>query len=1095
MCAIEFNSQKYLKENWDSLPKEVQAKCESDPIFAEIVGKSLASGGRPSDMSVLLAGSKEKSPTAPLTGLELEKAGTYTPNTGVITAKDAKGDINALKPKYDIADLENKDIRKVAQAQWKEYFIARAQENPDEARSDMVQVFYRKEVAQIKAGMEKMLKDSKQSRVLKAKYLSEGYTTADGKTQTYASEKEKTEYENRIKELTAEYKNEKGNAKAIRDYNALFREPGKNDPIDEGGRISPSQLDALVKLKALDSVEIDGDRLDKMAVSAIVDYKFNEGLRKSAEIQDQIDKLKRENLTPKAKKLQDEAIKKDNEYAKQIATLLLEAENEESIAFAKDAAAKNKEMEAEVAKLKRLGAMEDAEALEQQRVKYKQDSEAKHRTLLDQTKLAEAEKLDKERADAREVAGKAVYEALDQKTKDKIIKLEGKRQEAVQKGKESALELTSKNIENLAELFAEVQIDIQEAEAKYNNTVVHWDKDPSINEKDGKRHTYLNNDIREIVQENPDIFAREPKEGETADFTVDGKSYKFDSDKYKEYMLRLSNDNQLDNEDANDAGNRADFLANIKERKEFVDAKEGHSVKASFKDRRLAGKCYDIAGIDIERDRTILKRLGHTALGGLKGAVAGGAVTMLAEYLSTTKIVESKFFKLVEYSGSVPFSKVVHYSGDQDVTLTGKYKGTYHVDDYVPYSQTVEVEGVASKYVEFGYEDEAGYSGVASDSYSGIASTEVIHTDEYNGIPVGEQITNVDIPYSGTVDIPYSGTVTVSGTVGGNVEIPYKQVVTVDGKVHYVRDFDIEDDVTLTGTSHYEGDIVVEEDVQYSGEKEVSGVTRERVKMNWDNVVKGIITGAIGGTLNALGDWGKIYDEGDRKYSIARKLVSDKDLNRKPTTPPKLELDVPDEDVTLLEQEIINNNPESEIEPESCKAHAEKDLEVESEYEMVLDMTGNGKGKGKLLYDAIAKAYNITDPKELKEAIGIVKGWHGISQEERKYNVWISQLGLKKELKLSNRTCTLQPIKEKDIAEYKEEAKTPGVYASMQPAAVIKERGKVYVTCAGEEGKGELKEEYSNYKDAEFAAQYYNDNDQVLLSQEDIEKMRKNSQK
>lgn len=1100
MCAVEFNYKTYFtEEQWASLPNDVKEKCKTEPIFASVVKNQLSTGAKPSDISTQLANPGGKV-DSPMTGLEVEKTGKPSPSGGTSILNPDANKLDALKPKYNIEDLENdKQLRKTAESQWEQYFLARAKENPEEAKRDMVRILYNKEVAQIKGGMEEMLKDSKQSKVLKSKYLAEGYATA----------KEQEAYENKIKQLTEEYKSERGNATAIRDYNALFREQGKNDPIDEGGHITNAQFDALVKLKALDAIEIDGDRLDKMAISAITDQKFNEGLRKANEYQEEIDKLKRESLSPKAKKIQEDAIKKDMEYAKQINKLLTDAETPESIAYRKDFNARYKEMEAKVEYLRRIGKNEEADALEAERLQAKKDAQEHINTLLDQDKLAEANKLTEEQKTARETANKAVYEALDPKVKEKITKLEGKIADAIKDGNADALELTGKNVEKIAKIFAEAQVDKEIAENRYNKTVVHWDKDPSINENDGMRHTYLDNNIREIVQSYPDIFAREPKDGEAPDFTVDGKGYKFDSDKYKEQMLRMANDNQLDNIDSNDAAYGADYIAVIKERKEFADFAAGHSVKAKLKDRRLAGKAYKIAGLDIERDKTVGKRLKHVGVGVFKGAVMGGAAAALAEYLSTTKVVESKFFKIVEYSGSVPFAKMVHYKGETDATLTGKYRGTHHVEGDQAYHQDIEVSGVAEDYVSFeysGYKDYYGskdYSGTVSTEVSGTTPYQTTHTDYYNGIPVGEQVVNVDVPYHDQVNVPYKGTVDYSGTVyysgevGGNVKIPYKQVVSADGTVHWEADVDIEDDVTLTGKAAYEGDVMVEEDVEYKGEVEASGTTVGRPKFDWNNVAKGAITGAIAGGLNAIADWGTIYDEGDRRNSVARKVLSEKNVDGRtavlrsdaPVAPIVGDLEVPDEEIELDTPEVIATPPAPpKEEPEKCRAEAKEVKTEQDAYKRVLDM------RGKLLYDAIAKAYGITDPKELYAAIGVVKGWHGISEAERKKNIWIANLGLKGVLELKDKSGNvikrfeLQPFKREDVDDYDRTDK-PGVYRERIPATVESIGGKLVVYCPGEDGSGNVVSEYDNYEDARLAAKYFNEHQEVPTD-EQLEEMK-----
>ena len=1079
MCAVEFNYKKYFTEDqWAKLTSDVKEKCKTNSLFAQQVASELKRGADPSTLGTTLANSGGALKSGPIKGFELERTTADSVTTGVKMNVD---NLEALKPKYNIADLENdKQLRKTAEAQWEQYFLARAKENPEEAKRDMVRILYNKEVAQIKGGLIKMRGDDKQNRVLKSKYLAEGF----------ASMQEKEAYDKQMETLTAEYtKNAEGKANAIRD-------------------ITDAQLEALVQMKALDVIEIDDDRLDEMAIKAVADYKFNEGMRKANEYQEEIDNIKREQLSPEAQRIKEETIKKDNEYAKQIKTLLAEADTPEAAAYRKEFAAKKLEMQGEIAKLNALGREDEAKALESELKKAQEEAkEYINKNLVDQEKMAEVNKLTNERKEARETAGKAIYEALDPKVKEKIDKLEAKKADALKKGREDMFELTGKNVEKIAKIFAEAQVDKEIAENRYNKTVVHWDKDPSINENDGKRHTYLNKDIQEYVQSYPEVFGRAPKEGETPDFTVDGKGYMFDSDKFKEQMLRMSNDNQLDNEYANDAAHRADYMANIKERKEVIDHREGHSADARVPDRRFAGKCYKIAGIDIERDKTIPKRLAHVGVGMFKGGVMGGGAAALAEYLSTTKVVESKFFKIVEYSGSVPFSKMVHYKGSKQATFTDNVEFTKTVSGQEDWHWEGMAEGVAEKDVTVQYEGWTPYSDTVSyDDWvtkyvEGETPYSYTHTDYYNGVPVGAQTENVMVPYGDYVDVHVQGTKDVSGNAyySGektvNVKIPYQQKVSADGTVYWETDVTFNEDVSITDTVEYEGDVEAKGTADYKGEVEASGTTVGRPKFDWNNVAKGAITGAIAGGLNAIADWGTIYDEGDRRGSIARKVLSEKNVDGR-TAVLRESLTVPNEKVELLKQETITlpetgetgeteETEETEVgEPEKCKAEAKKDPHKADAYEQVFDM------KGKLLYDVIAKAYGITDPKELYEAIGIVKGWHGISQAERSKNIWIANLGLKGSLQLRNgKTFDLTPIKDRNQIDDYTKTDKPGVYRERIPATVESVGGQLVVYCPDSNGDGEVVATYDNYEDARLAAKYYNEH-QVVPTDEQLEEMK-----
>lgn len=912
MCAIESTFYKdygMTTEQWNAIGAECQEICKKNPKAVISVMKLIEGGMKPEDLAKSLAGSAE---TRKATGTEVEKQNQTS--------------LDALKPKVVLEDMENKDMRKVSEEQWKEYFIARYEANPAEAERDIARIVYRKEVAQVQAGLQNMLNDAKQSKVVKAKYFAEGF----------ASDKEQKAYEDKMKELQAYYKENK--AEAIRDYNGLFRVVGYNDPVDEGGHLTSEQLDALIRLKGLDSVEIDGDRLSDMAVTAVVNNRFNKGVTKANEYMAKVEELKAENITPEIRKIQQDAIEQDSRYDQECAKLMQEAQTEESIKLFNEHIKNNKELEAEIAKQKRLGNTEKAEELEKKRLEDRAEAQKKIHEAMDQDKLKQAEELSKKRYDARLAAEKAAYDALDPKVKAKIEELEKKAADAVKDANTSSNNDVRDKIPDIAAIMAESQVDKQRAEARFNRTTVHWGDGKDSD--DGKtRNVYLDDEMRQFVKDNPELFCDEVEEG--ADFSGEKRNpetgekttvgYKFNEQKFQDYMLRLANDNQLDNEDADDPSNKADYYATIKERKELNDAKNySYATPAKLKDRRFAKKCYEAAGLDLEKDKTVAKRWGNLAKKTIIGAGVGGGVALLSEYISTTKVVSSPFFKVVEYAGSVPYMQMVHVKGTTDATLKGRYQDTIHVEGYEDYHQDILVEGVAEGEVTLGYSGSgtAHYthpysgsgvasgivSGTATGNYSGTASGSVpvehTHTDWQNGRPIGQKTwtdnVDVNIPYSGQVSIPYEQGVTLpyeysgvaegdvgytySGTTTGKGQIPYKQVVSANGTVRWEADVDIDEEVTVNGKVDYETDVKVEGEAEYKGQKEINETVTGRPKMDWGNIGKATIIGSIGGAAKGLMDWNHIYDEGGRDEGIARQVLSEKgvDAKKKPTsTPPK----------------------------------------------------------------------------------------------------------------------------------------------------------------------------------------------------------------
>lgn len=1007
-AVVNYQDYGITEFQWKQLSAKAQEFCNCSPNAAKQLARLLSRGISIQDINAYYENIDVK-------GMTVEKevpevAPEDNSPEAVATREKEKLEqlrTDALKTTPEM--MESRDMRKLNEAQWEAYFLERYKQNPAEARKDIVQVMYYKEVRETKQTLQNMMRDTKAEKMLKSKYLAEGYATEEEKERYEARKAElrklymdapRAKYDEQIKSLQEQLNNlpetdESGKAalreqikevkeqreracdKAALDAYNSIRPPHEKvqekDWVQEGEHLSTEQIEAILDLKALDAFDITEGKIEEMAIGAVSEHKFNEGVAKVTKMREEIAKLKEENITPEVQRVQNKAIMADREYDEKIAKLLQEAETEESLKLRQEATEANLATRAEVARLRKAGKTEEADALEKKRLEDKAAAEKKIQEALDQDKLSEANKLTEERQAARETAQKAAYEALPEKVKEKIKKLEEKIQKTMAEANEENNSFLTDNIQDLAKIMAETQINKQRAENNFNKTVVDYTK--------------LDKDIQEWIQENPEDFAEEAKEGETATFTtkvpvldekgrqvydengdpkMDEKHWVFKSEKFKNYALAFSNDNNLDNDEAVDPSNRADYRADMQDRKKVTRDRKGEQAVTKFKDRRFAAKVFKAAGIETEKDRTFLMQSGAAVKAFGKGFIVGGVGALAAEYLSTTKVVESKFFKLVQYSGSVPWSKMVHYEGETDATLTGRFQKTIEGD--VDYHQEIVVEGEATGYVSFDYEGDVGYSGqvgysgevgysgqvgysgevgysgqagysgsvdysgtvsgVASGNYSGTASgtVPVTHKDYQNGILIGEYTENVqvDLPYSGSMDIPYeqgytgsadysgvvdysgtvgyegvadysgtvgyegvadySGTAHYNGTVGGNVSIPYKKVVYADGTVHWVAEVD--EEVVLNGKAHYEGDMLVEGEAEYSGEEEVSGTTKGSPKINLKNVLNIGLGAGVASVIASLPDIAKIKDEGMRKETIRRQVLSDKGVDDRKTTQP-----------------------------------------------------------------------------------------------------------------------------------------------------------------------------------------------------------------
>jgi len=971
--AVNYKQLGISEQDWNKLSPKTQEYCKSAPQAAKQVARLLSRGLEIKDIN-------EYFDNLQVQGMTVEKgdakeevpAKDLTPEEVAARDKERLESLRQEALKTTPEMMNDKDMRNMNEEQWEQYFLERYKQNPAEARRDIVEVMYHKDVQKTKQALQNMMRDTKAEKMLKSKYLAEGFATEEEKERYEARKTElrklymeepRAKYDGQLKGLEEQLTNlaetdtegrtallkqikdvkeqrERACDKAALDaYNSLrppHEKVQEKDWVQKGEHLTTEQIEAILDLKALDAFDMTEGKIQNMAIYAVSENKFNHGVAEVQKMRDEIAKLKsdKDNITPEVQRIQNKAIMADRDYDERIAKLLQEAETDESLKLRKDATEANLAARAEVTRLRKAGKDNEADALEQQRLKDKQEAQKKIQEALDQDKLAEANKLTDERTAAREAATKEAYNALPADVRKKIEKLEAKIQKTMQEANTDNNKLLTDNIDDIAKIMAETQIDKQRAENKFKKTVVNYDK--------------LDKDIKEWIKENPEDFAVEAKEGETPTFTtkvpvldekgrqvydengdpkMDEKSWVFKSEKFKDYMLAMSNDNNLDNDEVVDPTNKADYYADMQDRKKITRAHKGEGAVTKFKDRRFAKKCYDAAGIETEGDRTLGMQIGAGVKAFGKGFVVGSIGALAAEYLSTTKVVESPYFKLVQYSGSVPWTKMVHYSGETDATLTGRYQK--HLEGDVGYHQDIVVEGNATGYVEFGYEGDVGYHyegdvgyhyegdvgysgtvhGTAHGDYSGTTSgtVPVTHTDYQNGIPIGSYTENVgvDLPYSGSIDIPYEqgytgtahysgdgtahyagdGTAHYSGTVGGEVSIPYKKVVSADGTVHWVADVD--DEVTLTGKAHYEGDIEASGEAHYEGEEEVSGTTRGRAKINLKNVLNIGIGAGIANVMASLPDIGKIKDEGMRGKTIKRQVLSNKGVDeRKTPTPP-----------------------------------------------------------------------------------------------------------------------------------------------------------------------------------------------------------------
>lgn len=532
-----------------------------------------------------------------------------------------------------------------------------------------------------------------------------------------------------------------------------------------------------------------------------------------------------------------------------------------------------------------------------------------------------------------------ISEAIAKGDTEKAEKLKQKAQEYLVDAKKEEIDTKAKDKEDLIELMAEAKLDREIAEERVAKRQIFYSKDAPGYDKDNPNHKVLTGKMREFVDENPAMF-----------YDEDGN---FSSDKFKDFFVRISNENETDE----DGYERADYMTSIDNRKrgnrekdlleyqnslaeeypeyknpatreaflkahpDIADRLNYMTTKASFKDRKFQGACAEICGLDKEKDKLGAKRALHVLTSGLKGAGMGFALGALGEGFACTKVVNKAYSGILALSGTVGYQGVQHivqnythngtvgysHNGTVDYSTSGTVD--YNISGTVDYSHTGTVGYQGSGFVDYSYGGVVDYGG----TLSGNVQAEFTWEKWENGMldDFGTEIK--DVPWSGeyggsvsyggtgTAGYNYSGQVgyTANGTVGYNASgtVGY----TANGTVGYQANGTV--DYTAQGT--VEGDFAYSGEQEYRTEGEYNGTTSGRHKFDWGVPLKaaamGFVTGAIGGLLTMKN---VKYDGGGPKIEARKKVTEDIPKPPKPIDPDDI-APLPIPDVTDIELEPI----------------------------------------------------------------------------------------------------------------------------------------------------------------------------------------------
>lgn len=596
---------------------------------------------------------------------------------------------------------------------------------------------------------------------------------------------------------------------------------------------------------------------------------------------------------------------------------------------------------------------------------------------------------------------KKYEEALQKGDKEKAAKIKEKAAKELVKAKKEEIKDVEDNKEDLINYMAEAKLNRELAKERVANRVIHWDKDGSWKEDDNNKA--LTKEMREYVKENAALFGDEVKQGEKADFTQNGKSYKFNSQKFKDYFVGISNENQIDTTDEQDPYNDADYMTSIKNRKrgmdhaklqeyenelikqfpeyanpetreEFlrknpdIEMKLGHmTAKDKQKDRFFQGKCAKICGLDKEYDKTNLKRVGHVAKQAFKGALGGFAGGCLMEGFACSKVVNGKYADIIKYSQDVAYqykqaySQPVTVSGtvgyEQPVTVEGyaKYKDAVIVDEDIPYHTEVTVDGYTP------------YEGDVNWHAKGETTSSVVNNYWNNGELVDTTKTDVITPWEQSGTEHYKGEAYFKKTVGVDGKVHFEKTIPVEGEVYYKQTVNAKGEVQFEKTVVVEGEVEGTGTTKAEGEVEASGVTSARHKFDWSVPIGAAISGGITGAIQGLFTMKKVKYHGGTPEVAARQKILERNTKPAPTLPTPAAIPIPEPDLDIDIQPVqiqprYKGTTEHKVEMWDLNKHGQYWNQMAALYETKDGKPLNYKQAMELVHfynDAYDKAHNL----------------------------------------------------------------------------------------------------------------------------------------
>ena len=564
----------------------------------------------------------------------------------------------------------------------------------------------------------------------------------------------------------------------------------------------------------------------------------------------------------------------------------------------------------------------------------------------------------------------------DKLAKDK--KLTEKERAKLQKTITNLKEDSENKIQDINEVraheYAEAQLEWDTYEQNFKNTVVSWDKKDmkAAEEKNpAANNTYLKKEHQEIIKRQPEKFGcHKAGAGETPTFTDEnGQAWVFDSEDYKQAMLRMSNSQESNT----DATMNADYYASTSEFVELAtanknaEAAEKSSDKkrakakakpATVGERRDARQMFAIAGIQVAGDNTYKKRGKEIGKAALAGAGAGGLAALGGELY--------KSLSTVKYAGTV----LSIVSGVVNTTVSGT--GTTTVEGTVGGKTTVtgdisgEISGDITGTVTGDISGEI--SGDITGTVTGDITGEVTGTgynryesiqQEYDPLTgtymtTGHQVTETPVTLTGTGTGTGTGIGHGTGTGIGHGTGTGVGHGKGTGIGHGKGSAEVE------WTDNYKKDVTYEYQeevsVEYEDEREVPYSGQTRPKFEPINILKGAAAGAISGA-------------GFKAVSYLFKKKTDADYANDETVADKYRSNVGYE-VKAEPDAVAELEVETAVAPELCPAEVdggEQETEVKIEnhpYKLKATYKGGNRANGETLDEVIRAKYHITNNRD-----------------------------------------------------------------------------------------------------------------------------------